>query len=45
LGKFFEEAGTPLTDNQPANATLSPEEIQRVLAIAKKHGQRFPAVA
>jgi quercetin dioxygenase-like cupin family protein len=45
LGKFFEEAGTPLTDNQSARATLSPEEIQRVLAIAEKHGQRFPADA
>jgi quercetin dioxygenase-like cupin family protein len=45
LGKFFEEAGTPLTDNQSARTTLSPEEIQRVLTIAKKHGQRFPAAA
>jgi quercetin dioxygenase-like cupin family protein len=43
LGKFFEEAGKPLTDDQSAHANISPEEIQRVLAIATKHGQRFPA--
>jgi quercetin dioxygenase-like cupin family protein len=45
LGRFFEEAGTPLTENQSARANVSPEEIQRVLQIAKKHGQRFPAPA
>jgi quercetin dioxygenase-like cupin family protein len=42
LGRFFEEAGTPLTENQSARANVSPDEIQRVLEIAKKHGQRFP---
>ena len=45
LGRFFEEAGTPLTENQSARANVSGEEIQRVLEIAKKHGQRFPAPA
>jgi hypothetical protein len=45
LGGFFEEASTPLTADQSAGANLSPEEIQRVLQIAKKHGQRFPAPA
>ncbi len=45
LGRFFEEAGTPLTENESARANLSPEEIQRVLEIARKHGQRFPAPA
>ena len=45
LGRFFEEAGTPLTENQSARANISAEEIQRVLQIAKKHGQRFPAPA
>jgi hypothetical protein len=36
LGSFFEEAGTPLTENQSARANVSPEEIQRVLRMAKK---------
>ena len=45
LGRFFEEASTPLTENQSARANVSTEEIQRVLEIAKKHGQRFPAPA
>jgi quercetin dioxygenase-like cupin family protein len=45
LGRFFEEAGTPLTENRSARAKISPEAIQRVLEIAKKHGQRFPALA
>ena len=45
LGRFFEEASTPLTENQSARANVSPEEIQRVLEIAMKHGQRFPAPA
>ena len=45
LGRFFEEAGTPLTENESARANLSPEEIQRVLEIAREHGQRFPAPA
>jgi hypothetical protein len=43
LGRFFEEAGTPLHENQSTRANASSEEIQRVLAIARKHGQRFPA--
>ena len=45
LGKFFEEASTPLAANQTARPNVSPEEIQRVLEIARKHGQRFPAPA
>jgi quercetin dioxygenase-like cupin family protein len=44
LGKFFEEAGVPLAENEaPAHPT--PEAIGRVLDIAKKHGQRFPEIA
>lgn len=43
LGNFFEEAGTPLADNEtPTQPT--PEAIGRVLDIAKKHGQRFPEI-
>jgi quercetin dioxygenase-like cupin family protein len=45
LGKFFEEAGTPLGENESASASVLPEAIQRVLAIAEKHGQRFAAPA
>jgi hypothetical protein len=40
---FFAEAGTPLTENDSARANVTPEDIQRVLEIAKKHGLRFPA--
>jgi hypothetical protein len=43
LGRFFEEASTPLTENDSARANVTLEDIQRVLEIAKKHGQRFPA--
>jgi quercetin dioxygenase-like cupin family protein len=42
LGKFFEEAGTPLDDDQSPSPDLSPEAIHRVLEIAKRFGQRFP---
>jgi quercetin dioxygenase-like cupin family protein len=42
LGKFFEEAGTPLRENESASANISLEAIQRVIEIARKHGQRFP---
>jgi quercetin dioxygenase-like cupin family protein len=42
LGKFFEEAGTPLGANQSPSRNLSPEAIHRVLEIAKSFGQRFP---
>jgi quercetin dioxygenase-like cupin family protein len=42
LGRFFEEAGTPLADNESASRHLTPEVIHRVLEIAKKFGQRFP---
>ena len=45
LGKFFDEAGTPLAENESASASVLPEAIQRVLAIAAKHGQRFAAPA
>jgi quercetin dioxygenase-like cupin family protein len=45
LGRFFEEAGTPLAEDEPACLNISPETIQRVLAIAEKHGQRFLAPA
>jgi quercetin dioxygenase-like cupin family protein len=43
LGRFFAEAGTLLTENDSTHAKVTPEDIQRVLEIAKKHGQRFPA--
>lgn len=36
LEPFFREAATPVTGHPPAI-----EEIQRVLGIAEKHGQRF----
>jgi quercetin dioxygenase-like cupin family protein len=42
LGKFFEEAGTPLAANQSPPRNFSPEAIHRVLEIAKRLGQRFP---
>jgi quercetin dioxygenase-like cupin family protein len=42
LGKFFEEAGTPLADDESPTQHPSPEAIQRVLEIARKFGQRFP---
>jgi hypothetical protein len=41
LGKFFEEAGTPLAENEPASANVLPEAIERVLGIAQRHGQRL----
>ena len=43
LGEFFEEAGLPLTENEPVRAEVSAQEVQRVLEIALKHGQRFLA--
>jgi quercetin dioxygenase-like cupin family protein len=45
LGKFFEEAGTPLAENEAPSRDLSPETIHRVLDIAKRLGQRFPEPA
>ena len=45
LGRFFEEAGTPLAENESGRANVSPEEIQRVLEVAERYGQRFPAPA
>jgi quercetin dioxygenase-like cupin family protein len=42
LGKFFEEAGTPLAENESPSGHPSPESIHRVLDIAKRLGQRFP---
>lgn len=42
LGKFFEEAGTPLADDESTSAHPSLDAIHRVLEIAKKLGQRFP---
>lgn len=45
LGKFFEEAGTPLAENESPSRTLSPETIHRVVEIAKRLGQRFPEPA
>ena len=42
LGAFFEEAGVPLAPGtSPPTGPPSPAEIERVLAIARKHGQRF----
>lgn len=38
IERFFVEAGTPLPA-EPAAPTM--EQIERVLAIAQKHGQRF----
>jgi quercetin dioxygenase-like cupin family protein len=43
LGRFFEDAGTPLGDGESAGGDLSPAAIQRVIEIAQSHGQRFPA--
>ncbi len=45
LGHFFEEAGQVLADGENAPAQPSAETIQKVLAIAEKHGQRFLAPA
>ena len=45
LGRFFEEAGTPLAENKSGRANVSLEEIQRVLEIVERYGQRFPAPA
>ena len=45
IEKFFVEAGTPVA---PVAAPPTMEAIERVLAIAQKHGQRFlppPAMA
>ncbi len=42
LGKFFEEAGTPLTEHE-SPGPVTPEAVHRVLDIARKHGQRFAA--
>lgn len=39
---FFEEAGTPISAS-PGAPTM--EQVERVLAIARKHGQRFLAPA
>ena len=41
LESFLLEAGTPLSHAQPGPP--SPDEIARVLGIAAKHGQPFPA--
>ena len=41
LGRFFEEAGVPLADGESACPHPGPEAVQRVLAIAEKHGQCF----
>jgi len=45
LGRFLEEAGTPLPDDQTGCPEVSPDDIERVLAIAARHGQRFPIPA
>lgn len=42
LGKFFEEAGTPLAGDEYPSRHPSHEAIHRVLEIAKRLGQRFP---
>jgi quercetin dioxygenase-like cupin family protein len=42
LGQFFEQAGTPLAENESPSQNLSPENIHRVVEIAKRLGQRFP---
>jgi quercetin dioxygenase-like cupin family protein len=42
LGRFFEEAGTPLAEGECAGKDLSPDAIGRVIGIAQKYGQRFP---
>ena len=41
LGRFFEEAGVPLAEDESGRTDLAPEDVKRVLAIAEKHGQRF----
>lgn len=41
LESFLLEAGTPLSHVQPGPP--SPDEIARLLGIAAKHGQQFPA--
>jgi quercetin dioxygenase-like cupin family protein len=42
LATFFEEAGIPLPSGTPSSAEApSAEEIERVLAISRKHGIRF----
>ena len=41
LENFLLEAGTPVAQVQPGPP--SPDEIARVLGIAGRHGQRFPA--
>lgn len=45
LAGFFEEAGLPLKQGERAGGNLSPEAIGRVIGIAQKYGQRFPAQA
>ena len=42
LGAFFEEAGVPLAPGtSPPTGPPSAADIERVLTIARKHGQRF----
>jgi len=42
LGAFFEEAGIPLApEAPPPTSPPSVADIERVLAIARKHGHRF----
>jgi hypothetical protein len=41
LESFLLEAGTPLSHQRPGPPP--PDEILRVLGIAAKHGQQFPA--
>lgn len=41
LAAFFEEAGTPLEPGALAAGPPSPGEVERVVAIARKHGHVF----
>jgi len=45
LGKFFEEAGTPLAEDESPSRDPSLESIHRVLEVARRLGQRFPEPA
>lgn len=42
LGRFFEDAGAPLADNESLGPHVSRESLERVLDIARRHGHQFP---